>query len=92
MIDEIMLVCVVKNIHFGSVLGYAVFLSEMSEFEQNISLFLKTMGGFGMCFSWKGIWKCLLFKEAKETISENPLVSLYFSVLCKCKCIYIHMH
>lgn len=42
--------CVVKNLYFGSGLGYSVFLSEMSEFEQNICLFLKTMGGLGMFF------------------------------------------
>lgn len=64
----VMLVCVVKNLHFASVLGYAVFLSEMSEFEQNICLFLKTMWGLGMHFTWKKIGKCLLFNEAKETI------------------------
>lgn len=83
--------CVMKNLHFGSVLAHAVFLSEMSEFEQNICLFLKTTWGLGLCFTWKKTGKCLLFNEAKETISANPLVSLYFRVPCKCKCMHIHM-
>lgn len=43
---------------------------------QNICLFLKTIKGLVMCFSWKIIEKCSLFNEAKKTTSEN----LYFPI------------
>lgn len=75
-ICEVMPVCVVKISHFRSVLEYAVFLSKMNKFEQNICLFLNTIRRLAMCYSWEIIWKCFLFNEGKEAISEN----LYFSI------------
>lgn len=47
--------------------------------------------GFGDVFYMEEDWEVFAFNEAKETISANPLVSLYFGVPGKCKGMHIHM-